>query len=94
MFGPALREQALDMFEEHRSDWLSQARLVAAELGRHGALITVNMVRQRCPPPADIDPRVMGAIFRAPVWVAAGFVQSNRKTCHARPIRQFRMRGQ
>ncbi len=80
----------LDLLETHRPDYLSEARDVARKLLETRASITINDVRDICPPPRGIDPRVMGAVFRHKDFEATGeFVLSNRTTCHNRPIQRF-----
>jgi hypothetical protein len=87
------KEGALDAFETKVPRWLEAARAAAVILAEDGP-VTVDDIRIFCPPPEGIDPRVMGAIFRGPDWVACGFVNSARAECHKRPVRQFRYAGQ
>lgn len=84
----------LPLFEANRSVWLAQARVAALKLGRQGRVVTIDDVRRVCPPPAGIDPRVMGAVFTRSDWEAVGFVNSTRTACHKRPVRLFILRGQ
>ena len=80
----------LDLLEAHRPDYLAAARAAARRLLETRPSITVNDIREVCPPPADIDPRVMGAVFRHRDFEATGeFVLSSRNTCHKRPIQRF-----
>jgi hypothetical protein len=80
----------LNLLEEHRPDYLTSARNAARKLLETRASITINDVRDICPPPSDIDPRVMGAVFRHADFEATGeFVLSSRNTCHRRPIQRF-----
>lgn len=82
----------LDLLEETRPDYLALARNAARKLLETQDTITINDVREVCPPPADIDPRVMGAVFRCADFEATGeFVLSSRTTCHRRPIQRFRL---
>ena len=94
------KEDALLALEIARKEYLVRARVVAERLSKRlscrfgvRALVTVDNVRAYCPPPQDIDPRVMGAIFNTPDWEATGYIKSTRKTCHGRPIAQFRYVG-
>jgi hypothetical protein len=76
-------------FEERRAEYLEAARHAAWMLfWRFQAPVTVDDVRHVCPPPEDIDPRVMGAVFVN--WIPVGWTNSRRRTCHGRPIRRFR----
>lgn len=81
-----------EILELHRAEYLSQARDIARELLETRPSITVNDIRDRLEPPATVDPRVMGAVLRHRDFEPTGeFVLSSRKTCHARPIRRFRL---
>jgi hypothetical protein len=85
-----LRKPPPEPREDRMDDWLSEARAVAERLGEDGRLVTVNDVRDQCPPPPDVDPRVMGALLRKPQWELVNYVRSTRSTCHGRPVGQFR----
>jgi hypothetical protein len=49
-------------------------------------------VRAICPPPDDVDPRVMGAVFKRSEWELIRHQRSTRSTCHNRPVGVFRLR--
>jgi hypothetical protein len=82
------KEEAFDLLEKHRADFLAQARafLSGHEIGHQ---LTIDDVRDAVPPPNDIDPRVMGAVFHGQPWKSVGYRRSRRKTCHKRPITIF-----
>lgn len=86
------KDEALNALEVVRAEWLAKARSIARGLARGGRTVTVDDVRAVMEPPAGADPRVMGALFRGDEWEPAGWVQSNRCTCHRRPIREFRLK--
>lgn len=76
-----------------KSAYLAKARAAAEKLYRaRGTPISVDDVRVLVPPPANLDPRIMGAIFQRSVWRQAGYVASVRDTCHHRPIAAFELR--
>ena len=81
-------QTVMDLFESTREDYLAEARLAAESLANERGVITVNDVREVCPPPDGIDPRVMGAIFRSKAWEKVGYISSSR--AHMRPIAQFK----
>jgi len=82
----------LPLFERHRSDWLAEARSVALSIAYRQGTVTIDDVRERCPPPDDIDPRVMGAVFRTSEFTPTGkHIKSARRTCHNRPVMVFRL---
>lgn len=86
--------EQLDWLKVHeltKPEYLAEARATAIRLLETHDSITVNDVRELCPPPSSMDPRVMGAIFRTADFEATGeFVLSSRSTCHKRPIQKFR----
>lgn len=81
-----------DLLEQTRYEYLDAARDAARRLLEVRQSITINDVRDVCPPPSGIDPRVMGAVLRHRDFEPTGeFVLSSRRACHARPIRRFRL---
>jgi hypothetical protein len=83
------KEEALDALEQARWEYLIEARLIAVKLARKHGEITVNDVREKCPPPPEINPKVMGAIFNTKDWEPVGFHVSKR--AHNRIIRTWRL---
>ena len=90
------KEDALDLLERTRKEYIAQARDTALAIARFKpGPITVNDVRKLCPPPDEIDPRVLGAVFRTgknSMWKPVGYVRSER--AHARPIMQFQLKDE
>lgn len=86
------KEEALEALEQYRAGYLASARQVARELVAKSpdGTVTVNDVRAVCPPPENIDGRVMGAIFRGGEWEMVGYTPSLR--AHMRPIARFRLK--
>lgn len=84
------RDEALDLLEKTRREYVSAARDTAIKLHLDtGQPITIDDVRRVCPPPKDIDGRVMGAVLRYPEWIKTGYINSTRRACHNRPISTF-----
>ena len=69
-----------EQYVEGGREW---ARQFAAEHGE----VTADDAHQFYPPPKDVDPRVIAALFQGLVWV--GFTKSRRATCHHRHISRF-----
>lgn len=88
------KESALRVLEATRKEYLEEARMAARKiaLSSESKTCTVDEVREVCPPPKDIDGRVMGAIFNSKDWEMVGFERSKRKTCHKRPISRFALK--
>ena len=88
------KEAAMSAIKEARSVYLALARKAAHQLAMKSATgsITIDDVRATCPPPGNVDPRLMGAVFlEKGVWEPLGFENSKRSTCHRRPIQRFRL---
>ena len=83
----------LPLFEQTRGDWLTEAREVARRLAAENGEVTINDVRAICPPPKEIDGRVMGAVFTRKDFIRIGFQNSDRKECHGRPVCIFALKG-
>ena len=83
------RDAALQLLEETRTTYLFRARTVAFQLYYElRRPICVDDIRKVCPPPSDIDPRVMGAIFSGKDWLPVGWTLA-KGHCNARPVRTF-----
>ena len=86
--GPALRDQALARLEHRRHQWLVAARVVRDAFLRVRDEVSADDIHRLCPIPADIDPRVMGALFRDLERVR--YQPSRRPERHACPISVWR----
>ena len=83
-------ELVMERLEEVRAAYLESARFAADQLYHGGKKeITINDVREVCPPPDSIDPRTLGAVFRRKEdkWHVVSYVRSKR--AHMRPIAVF-----
>jgi hypothetical protein len=77
---------------KERHAWIARARDCAIAIAREKGSVTVNDVREACPPPEGADPRIMGAVLLAPQFARIGMRPSDRRTCHGRPIGVFTLR--
>ena len=83
-------ELVMERLEQVRAAYLESARFAAERLSHGGKKnITINDVRDICPPPPSIDPRTLGAVFRRKEdkWQVVGYERSKR--AHMRPISVF-----
>src|SRR5262245_46110632 len=85
-------QNVLPLFEQHRANWLEQARGVARQIGLQQYHVTIDDVRELCPPPRDVDGRVMGAVFTRKEWQRVGYQASTRGTCYHRPVTVFKLK--
>lgn len=86
-------DEVMQSMEERRSAFLTMARKTAVKIAvsRLDRTVTVDDVRELCPPLEGLDPRLMGAIFRHKMFEPVGFENSTRRDCHYRPIRRFKL---
>jgi len=93
---PLELEEAMDLLKSRRAGFISMARKAAVQIAsKHpDRLVTIDDVRDKCPPPEGIDPRVMGAVFsERDTWEFVSFTRSARRACHHRPIQIFRLKS-
>ena len=90
MSAAIFEQTVLPFFEEHRAEWLEEARSAAYTIGSRGGTVTIDDVRRVCPPPDDVDPRVMGAVFTRSDWRKVGYMNSRRG--HGRHIVIFELK--
>jgi len=90
--GRALKDRAHAGFEEKAAWWLKRARQAAREVCRRKGSATSDDVLAEVGLPDGIHHNVVGAIFREPCWVRAGFVRTRRPEGHARLISVWRLR--
>lgn len=88
------REEALEYWEEVRREFLERARAAARQLIVGKPYITIDDVREVCPPPVECDPRVMGGVFNTKEWEFVGYTRTNRPIGHRHPIGRFKLTGE
>lgn len=79
--------------EADYSEWLDRARDAITQLSksRPDGIVSSDDVWDICPPPPEVEPRAMGAIWQPRGrWQKVGFVVSRRALNHKRPIMQWR----
>jgi len=86
-------QEAFDLFEEHRAEYLAKSRLFMRMFARDGRTVTVNDLIEHGPRmPEGVDPRVRGAVFiERDVWERLGYTGSRRKKSHGRQVMSFRL---
>lgn len=73
--------------------WIGEARRAARRIASEHGAVTINDVREICPPPDEADPRIMGSVLKKDEFVRVGFQVSSRRSCHGRMIGVFRLKG-
>ena len=88
-----LQEDIAPRVKTNCMEWLTQARAAARRIARENGTVTIDEVREFCPPPEGVDPRVMGAVMQPREFQMVKLVESRRKACHGRHIGVFKLRG-
>lgn len=86
------REEALDALQVARLGYVEAARNVALRLLQAQPTICIDDVRAVLPPPDNVDPRVMGAVFNSKLFRKVGYTQGQacgREAYHTRPVALF-----
>lgn len=83
------KQQALDLFEAKRREFLDYARWVARKICSEKGHVTIDDIREVVQLPQGIDGRVYGAVFRGDGWIKTGYTQTTVKSSHRRPIAIF-----
>lgn len=100
-----MSEAARDIFENEiaprfergdKTGYLRAAQDTARRLSDEHGWTSIEQVREAVgSPPADVDPRVLGAVFRPrKQWKCLRIVNSARRTCHGRPVGIWRYVGE
>lgn len=88
------KQQAFDLFEKTRQEFLQNCRWIAIRVAKeHGGYVNIDQVREQVTTPENVDPRVYGAVFNRKDFEKVGYLQTTRKTSHARPIANFYWKG-
>jgi hypothetical protein len=64
--------------EEKQSFWLNQARQTAIEVIRQHGQVSADDIHNLCPVPDDIEPRIMGCVFKTSQFKRIGYVAGKR----------------
>ena len=88
------KQQIFDLFEKTRLEFLQNCRWIAVRIAKeHGGYVNIDQVREQVTTPDNVDPRVYGAVFNRTDFEKTGYIQTTRKTSHARPIANFFWKG-
>lgn len=83
----ATQQQAFDLFEEHRKEYLAHCRDVAERIFYFKGHVTTDDIRTECPVPSMFNATVLGAVFRDGRWEKSGIMQTSVKSSHGRDIK-------
>ncbi len=80
--------------EKAHGDWIERARKAARDLASTRGEISSDDIWDIAPPPAGVDPRVIGAVFSdKTMWQRLRYDKSTRKINHGRPVSVWTLRA-
>ena len=89
-----LRDVILWQHEKTKKDYLWVARKMAAKIAHEKGEVTINDVRKAVPPPVDMHPSVLGAVFRNKMFEHTGrYTTADHLASHARKVGIYKIRG-
>lgn len=80
------KQQAMDLFEIQRQAYLSHCRDIAERLYNLYGPLTIDQVREQCPPPQIFNAKVLGAVFNTEKWQKRGYEPTKIKSSHGRLV--------
>ena len=85
------KQQALNLFEVTRGEFLLFARWVAKKIAKKQGNVTIDDIRNEVKVPLNLDGRVLGAVFNTPEWEKVGYAQTKVKSSHGRVVAVWRL---
>ena len=83
------RDEAFDLLERTRADWIARALIEARVLIARDGYVTTDSLRDVCQVPEGVDARVVGAVLNRRNFLDAGPTKTSRRTSHGRPISKW-----
>jgi len=81
------KEEGLNSVSFNNQDYLSKARTVAHYIAQTKGEVSIVDVRQALGDiPNDVNPNVMGAVFRGKQWLKIGHTTTTHEAGHARTV--------
>lgn len=87
--GRAMRDNQLALFQVRDAVFLDVCRAVAIEVIKVRGSVSINDVRARIFIPPEINPSVLGAVFRNKQFKAVGITEAAHPQAHARIVRVY-----
>jgi len=89
--GRAIRDSQLALFEQRDADFLARCRTLAVEIAKTQGTVSINDIRAKVSIPAEMNPSVLGAVFKGKKFHACGFTEANHPQAHARVVRVYQL---
>lgn len=89
--GRAIRDAQLDLFQVRDADFLKRCRALAVAICQQQGTVSINDVRAQIALPAEMNPSVLGAVFKTKEFQAIGFTEATHAQAHARVVRVYQL---
>lgn len=90
--GRGLRDNQMALFQVRDARFLDVCRAVAVEVIKIRGKASINDIRARVFIPPDMNPSVLGAVFRTKKFRAIGITEASHPQAHARIVRVYKLR--
>jgi hypothetical protein len=75
-------------------EYVAKLQATMQAFAADGREVTIDDAWDICPPPPNVDPRILGAAFYPKkLWLGVGHCKSRRKINHGRPVAKWRLRA-
>lgn len=89
MSGRELRDAQLGLFEIRDYEFLQSCRAAAVAIARARGHVSINEVREAVTLPSNVNPSVLGAVFKGKQFKPVGYTEATHKAAHARVVRVY-----
>jgi hypothetical protein len=90
--GRELQREAKTRMASRNQAWLDEARATMVLVVREKGFCSSDDCWERCPPPKEAHPSLMGCLFDSPLFVRTGDMHSKRPQARARRISTYELK--
>jgi len=84
------KQQAFDLFEQKRKEFLDYCRWIAIREYKKKGNLTIDDVRDQVKVPDGVNAKVFGAVFDKD-WEIVSYVKTTRQTSHGRRVAVWKL---
>lgn len=85
----AIRDAQLGLFEIRDYEFLQSCRAAAVAIAKARGHVSINEVREAVTLPPNVNPSVLGAVFKGKQFRPVGYTEAKHPSAHARVIRVY-----
>lgn len=92
--GRAIRDAQLDLFQARDAEFLKRCRTLAVAVCQQQGTVSINDIRAQVTLPAEMNPSVLGAVFKDKRFQVVGYTEATHPQAHARVVRVYQLTNQ